>query len=255
MELSASGAIDIIAREAIILEPYLDSVGVWTIGAGRTAYDGKDPRSFGKITIEKAIELFKEDVQPYANAVKATGKPFNQFQFDALTSACYNFGQGNLRKLCSGRSVDAIGQSLMLYTKPPEITGRRRGEQRLYREGIYSCADGRVLVAPVRNNRPYYKGGYYIDARPYFGVMAKPTAPANENGIVIQHTTLELQKALNRLGTYPPLSEDGIMGPKTREEIRDYQKSRGLKDDSIPGPKTWGKIESELQLLDMKKAA
>jgi hypothetical protein len=107
----------------------------------------------------------------------------------------------------------------------------------------------------VRNNRPYYKGGYYLDVRPYFGVAAKPIAPANENGIEIPHTTLELQKALNRLGAYPPLAEDGIMGPKTREEISDFQSKHSLKTGSIAGPKTWEAIETELQKLDTKKAA
>lgn len=247
MEISAKGQIDIIAREAIILEPYLDSVGVWTIGAGRTAYDGKDPRDFGKITIEQAVSLFKEDILPYQRAVQKIGKPFNQYQFDALGSATYNFGAGNLNKLCAGRSIDAIGQALMLYTKPPEIIGRRRGEQRLYQEGIYSCTDGRVLVAPVRNNRPNYKGGYYIDIRPYLGVPSNsPPVVATESGIEIPHTTLELQKALNRFGATPPLAEDGIMGPVTRQEVKDYQAAHGLKADGIPGPKTWASIDSSL---------
>lgn len=247
MEISPRGQIDIIAREAIILEPYLDSVGVWTIGAGRTAYDGKDPRDFGKITIDQAIALFKEDILPYQRAVQKVDKPFNQQQFDALGSACYNFGAGNLNSLCRNRSIDAIGQALMLYSKPPEIIGRRRGEQRLYQEGIYSCADGRVPVVPVRNSRPYYKGSHYIDIRPYFGVTASPSiVPTIESGITIPHTTLELQKALNRFGAIPPLAEDGIMGPVTRQEIKDYQAAHGLKVDGIPGPKTWASIESAL---------
>lgn len=246
--ISPKGQIDIIAREAIILEPYLDSVGVWTIGAGRTAYDGVDPRSFGKITIQKAVDLFKEDIIPYQRAVARVGKDFNQCQFDSLGSACYNFGQGNLAKLCANRSVSAIGQALMLYTKPPEITGRRRGEQRLYQECIYSCTDGKVLVAPVRNNRPYYKGGYYLDIRPYFGLADAPSiVPEIENGIEIPHTTLELQKALNRFGAVPQLAEDGLMGPVTRQEIKDYQAANGLTVDGIPGPKTWASIDTRLK--------
>lgn len=168
MELSTAGAIDIIAREAIILEPYLDSVGVWTIGIGRTKIDGKDPRSFGKITVEQAIGMFRQDVGKYADAVRKIGKKFNQNQFDALVSFCYNVGEGNLRTLCRGRSIEQIGLALMLYKKPPEIIKRRRQEQTLYQTGEYSCKDGKVLVAPVKNNRPYYKGGYQLDVRPYF---------------------------------------------------------------------------------------
>lgn len=173
MELSTAGAIDIIAREGICLEPYKDSVGVWTIGIGRTAYDGKDPRSFGKLTLQQAVDLFKEDAPKYAEPVRATGKNFNQHQFDALVSACYNFGAGNLKKLCAGRSIEQIGIALMQYRKPPEIIGRRREEQRLYQTGEYSCKDGMVLVFPVRNSHPYYKGGYKIDIRPYFDGAAQ----------------------------------------------------------------------------------
>ena len=168
LKLSGRGAIDILSREGIALEAYRDSVGVWTIGAGRTAYDGKDPRDFGTITVEKAIELFKQDVVPYADAVRKTGKKFNQHEFDALVSFCYNVGPGNLKKLCTGRSIEQIGLTLMLYTKPPEITERRRGEQRLYQTGDYTNDDGKILVFPVKNNKPQYRSGYKVDVSAYF---------------------------------------------------------------------------------------
>lgn len=168
LKLSPRGAIDIISREGIGLKAYLDSVGVWTIGVGRTAYDGKDPRSFGEITVEQAIEMFKQDVIPYADAVRRVGKKFSQCQFDALVSFCYNVGQCNLKKLCAGRGVDQIGQALMLYTKPKEITERRRSEQRLYQTGDYSCDDGMVLVFPIVNSKPRYSGGKKTDVAKYF---------------------------------------------------------------------------------------
>lgn len=179
MELSSQGAIDLMAREGLCLEAYLDSVGVWTIGLGRTAYDGKDPRSFGKITIQQAVELFKVDVVPYANSVRAIGKNFNQHQFDALVSFCYNCGAGNLRKLCSGRSIEQIGVALMAYTKPPEITERRRSEQRQYQTGKAYAPDGKILVFPVSaSHKPVYSKGYKVDVRPYFEDNVVENAPA-----------------------------------------------------------------------------
>lgn len=175
MEPSTKGMIEIMSHEGICLEPYLDSVGVWTIGVGQTKSDDIDPRTMGKITIQQAIDLFKRKIKPYAKAVDRQGLTLTQYQYDALTSCCYNFGEGNLNKLCHGRSVREIGEAIMLYTKPPEITERRRKEQKLFKTGVYSNTDGKVLVFPVENHHPRYAKGYQIDVRPYFsGTPTKP---------------------------------------------------------------------------------
>lgn len=172
--LSTAGMIEILSHEGICLEPYLDSVGVWTIGAGQTHSDGFDPRTAGKLTLKQVFDLFKQKIKQYTDAVDALGLDLTQFQYDALTSLCYNFGPGNLRKLCKGRTIPQIGEAIMLYTKPPEITERRRKEQRLFKAGIYSNLNGKVLVFPVVNNHPNYRGGYYVDARPYLSDEPKP---------------------------------------------------------------------------------
>lgn len=175
MKLSTKGMIDIMSHEGICLEPYLDSVGVWTIGIGQTKSDDIDPRSMGKITLQQAIDLFKRKIKQYTDAVDALKLDLKQHQYDALASLCYNFGPGNLRKLCNGRTLAEIGDAIMLYTKPPEITGRRKKEQRLFKEGIYSNTNGKVLVFPVENHHPRYGKGYQVDVRPYFNpVMATP---------------------------------------------------------------------------------
>jgi len=170
MNVSTRGLIEIMSHEGICLEPYLDSVGVWTIGVGQTKSDDIDPKTMGKITLQQAIDLFKRKIKQYTNAVDALHLDLKQHQYDALTSLCYNFGPGNLRKLCNGRSLEQIGEAIMLYTKPPEITERRHKEQRLFKAGQYSNTDGRILVFPVVNNHPRYRDGYKIDARPYFGM-------------------------------------------------------------------------------------
>lgn len=160
--------------EGVCLEPYLDSVGVWTIGVGITKYDGKDPRSFGKITIDQAISMFKDRIPAYSHPVDKLSLDLTQNQFDALVSFCYNVGEGNLHKLCTGRSVNAIGTALMLYTKPKEVTGRRQKEQQLYQYGKYSSG-GKVLVFPVSaTHHPIYSKGYQLDVSGYF---QSPPAP------------------------------------------------------------------------------
>lgn len=175
--ISTRGLIDIMSHEGICLEPYLDSVGVWTIGVGQTKSDDIDPRTMGKMTLQQAVDLFKRKIKVYTKAVDALGLELSQHQYDALTSFCYNVGEGNLRKLCSGRSIDQIGNAIMLYTKPPEITARRLKEQRLFKTGQYSNDDGMVLVFPVVKNQPRYRDGYKVDVRPYFAAPKQAPAP------------------------------------------------------------------------------
>lgn len=173
-QISTRGLIDIMFHEGICLEPYLDSVGVWTIGIGQTKSDDIDPRTVGKLTLQQAIDLFKRKIKQYTDAVDDLGLELTQYQYDALSSLCYNFGPGNLRKLCRDRSIAQIGEAIMLYTKPPEITGRRLKEQRLFKTGQYSNSDGMILVFPVVNNHPRYREGYKVDVRPFFADGAKP---------------------------------------------------------------------------------
>lgn len=189
MKLSSKGMIEIMSHEGICLEPYLDSVGVWTIGVGQTKSDDINPQTMGKITLQQAIDLFKRKIKQYTDAVDALRLDnLTQYQYDALASLCYNFGPGNLRKLCTGRSIAQIGEAIMLYTKPPEITERRRKEQKLFKYGIYSNTNGKVLVFPVVNHHPSYRNGYQLDARPYFSDLPKPAptvTPAKVGGSAV----------------------------------------------------------------------
>lgn len=175
MQISNRGLIDIISHEGICLEPYLDSVGVWTIGIGQTMSDDIDPRTMGKITLQQAIDLFKRKIKQYTDAVDALGRDLTQYQYDASSSLCYNFGPGNLRTLYRNRTIAQVGDAIMLYTKPKEITERRQKEQRLFKTGKYSNVDGKVNVFPVNaNHHPVYSKGQMIDVRPYFQDAAPP---------------------------------------------------------------------------------
>lgn len=177
MDISTKGLIEIMSHEGVCLSPYLDSVGVWTIGVGITKYDGKDPRDFGVISMDQAIEMFKARISSYVKSVQALGLTLSQTQFDALVSFCFNCGPGNLKKLTTGRSINAIGTALMLYTKPKEITPRRQKEQQLYQYGKYS-SNGKVLVFPVSlAHKPVYSKGYQLDVSKYFAPTPVSEAP------------------------------------------------------------------------------
>lgn len=176
MDISNKGLIEVMSHEGVCLSPYLDSVGVWTIGVGITSHDGVNVRSMGTITIDQAIATFKDRIKAYVLPVQKLPLKLNQHQFDALVSFCYNCGPGNLAKLTRGRSVEEIGDALMLYTKPPEITERRLKEQRLFKLGKYG--PGHVSVFPVSSTgRPVYSRGYRLDVSKYFTGGTIPTAP------------------------------------------------------------------------------
>jgi peptidoglycan hydrolase-like protein with peptidoglycan-binding domain len=58
-------------------------------------------------------------------------------------------------------------------------------------------------------------------------------------------TTKEIQTALKNAG-FDPGPFDGKMGPRTRQAIKDYQKSKGLVPDGVVGPKTWASLSKYL---------
>lgn len=54
-------------------------------------------------------------------------------------------------------------------------------------------------------------------------------------------TTRQIQDSLDMLG-YGPISNDGALGPATREAVKKFQRQEGLADDGIPGPLTEAKL-------------
>lgn len=94
---SPSGVKAIQKHEGLVLTPYQDAVGVWTIGYGHT---GAEFAQGGKpITKAKATELLKQDLKEAENAVNSLVKvPLSQPAFDSLSSLVFNIGIGAFRK-------------------------------------------------------------------------------------------------------------------------------------------------------------
>lgn len=137
MNISQNG-VEMIARyEGCRLQAYKCPAGVWTIGYGHTA----GVKSGDKLSSEaEAKNLLKEDLKKYGeyvNACKQKGQikfSMTQNMFDALTSFCYNCGNGNLQKLVEGRDVQTVADKMLLYSKAggKELEGlkKRRKEER-----------------------------------------------------------------------------------------------------------------------------
>lgn len=140
-QMDKAGIDFLIKEEGIRYTPYLDSVGIPTIGIGATYYeDGrkvtmKDPQ----ITPERAISLFKNLLKHYELAVySVTRDDINQSQFNALCSLCYNIGVGSFKKSTVVKRVNAdpndssIGEAFMMWRKPAALIKRRQREVALY---------------------------------------------------------------------------------------------------------------------------
>lgn len=165
MKTSPQGILEICEVEGIVPAPYMDSRNNWTYGVGHTAAaGGPDPEDLPRgmpsnmnAAIIEAVNLFKNDVEKYENRVcRAIKVKLEQHQFDALVSWDFNTGGATWRSR-SGRPCqlvqqinrgDMSGEGFMGWLQPPEIRGRRKAEQDLFRTGDYA-ANGDVI--PIWN--------------------------------------------------------------------------------------------------------
>ncbi|MCC6288763.1 MAG: lysozyme [Chitinophagaceae bacterium] len=99
--LSKTGLAFIGKEEGCILKPYLDSVGVPTIGFGNTYYENgvRVKLSDPPISKDRALSLFLNILSLYEKTVWSnTRDDINQNQFDALVSLTYNIGVNAFKK-------------------------------------------------------------------------------------------------------------------------------------------------------------
>lgn len=151
-DISQAGLELIANYEGCSLKVYKDVAGIETIGYGHVILPGED---FSKgITQEKALELFRQDINEAIKGVKSYVKvPLSQHEFDALVSFTFNVGGPRLKKstllklINSGnKNLEEIRNAFMLLKKakvegelkPVEgLITRREQEAKLFLEGIY----------------------------------------------------------------------------------------------------------------------
>ena len=142
MRVSDAGLVALARHEGIVLGPYLDSVGVPTIGIGHTASAGSpDPRGHRDITAAEALEIFRRDIGKFeARVLRAVKTPLLQHEFDALVSFDFNTGgitRARLVEHLNAGDRARAAEGLMGWLKPPEIAERRAAEKRLFEAGDY----------------------------------------------------------------------------------------------------------------------
>lgn len=92
-------------------------------------------------TQEQADQQLVKDLVKYENYVKVLNRQFNENEFSALVSFCYNCGYGSLQTLCKNRSNKQIADALLLYNKAggkelAGLTKRRKAERELFLKPI-----------------------------------------------------------------------------------------------------------------------
>lgn len=136
--------------EGLHLKPYLDPIGIPTIGYGTIQYENGSKVSMkdASITEERALELLKFEVDKKALAVEKMLKiSVNDNQFAALVSFSYNVGVGALqgstllKLLNAGTDQVAIADQFLRWNKAggKELSGltrRRQAERALFLQPI-----------------------------------------------------------------------------------------------------------------------
>lgn len=115
----------------------VDTEIYFTIGWGHYGIDVKKGQT---ITQKQADDMFVSDLVRYENYVNDKSYvpiELNQNQFDSLVSFCYNCGNGNLKKLCAGRTAGQISVAMMDYTRSSGkvlqgLVRRRQAERDLF---------------------------------------------------------------------------------------------------------------------------
>lgn len=141
MKLNETGLKALHDREGIRLKPYLDTRGIATIAIGNIHYlDGTKVTMKDKpLTMEQAVELGNKTANNFAEKVdKLVKSNVNQNQFNALVSLAYNIGINGfknstvLRLVNSNPNDKKIQDAFMMWTKNPELIGRRKSEVKQY---------------------------------------------------------------------------------------------------------------------------
>ncbi len=202
--------------EGCRLAAYQCSAGVWTIGYGHTAGVHKGM----KIMQAQADEYLKQDIAKFEKYINNPSYvPFtdklNQNQFDALVSFAFNLGQGNVKKLCTGRTINQIPSAMQQYCKAagktlPGLQRRRKAEAALYNKKVESCAG--ATTTTVKESEDY----------------SMNTIKKGSKGKSVKVWQIII-------GT----TADGNFGSGTENMTKTWQKNHGLTVDGIVGKNSW----------------
>lgn len=194
MKTSQKGKIALVVSEGIVETPYLDSVGVWTVGVGVTKSAGDiDPeKNKGKIfTIPQIMAMFEKVLPRYESIIDRNVKvSLAQNEYDALVHFVYNVGEPNfkrsklLRLLNEGKKKEAFQTGFHGWLKPASLIGRRDKERAIALNSNYGGSTT-TLFTVNKSYKPVKKGTVDVaKALQTSGATVTPKPPATVNEVV-----------------------------------------------------------------------
>ncbi len=212
----------------------------YTIGYGHT-YDNSITKDT-VWTIAYATEVFKKDLQVYEKHVRELATQykfkFNDNQFSALVSYCYNRGRGGLNELLSNsKNKNEVGVNIVIYWGKPSaiqyktgLVRRRKSEQELYfKTPLISKVSnstsndklvvdgywGNSLTEALQKSLGTYQDGYITG-------QYKNDVTKNITGVKYGTTGSDMIKALQKK---LKLKQDGFLGAETIKALQKHLKT------------------------------
>lgn len=172
--VTAAIALELLEHEAIVLEAYKDSRGIWTWGVGVTSRSGHAVERYkdNPQTIKRCLEIYlwllrERYLVGVLDAFK--GYPLTESELGAALSFHYNTGQiaaAEWVRLVKEGKRDQAREAFMNYSRPKEIIARRKAERDLFFDGKWT-SDGKVVVYEVGkpSYNPKWSSARLIDVR------------------------------------------------------------------------------------------
>ena len=152
----------------------------YTIGFGHYGVDVKENQT---ITKQQAEELLQKDLEKFEQKVNKYNNVynFNQNQFDALVSFCYNVGNIDQLTAKGTRTIKEISEKILAYNKSGGkvingLTNRRKKEQELFNT---SCMYYSKYIGNSANLDMILKSIGVEDKYLHFPSRRKPLAKKN----------------------------------------------------------------------------
>lgn len=133
--------------------------------------------------------------------------------------------------------------------EPGNTDGRMGRETRdaikAFQESIGLKSTGYIDKTTLTQLEDSRRAKEILESKKDYVLKAKEAKGKSGTKSEFKPTSRDMQTALKNAG-FDPGSIDGKIGPRTRQAIKDFQKSKGLVPDGVVGPKTWALLSKYL---------